>query len=71
MTARRDAIDSIPGLLFAGIVVMLGVRAVEWAIPAPPQRILICTESSMGEPTCQTMKELQHRIEELKREAAE
>jgi uncharacterized protein (DUF486 family) len=47
--------DAVQFILI-GVLVMLGMRAVEWTIPAPSTRIVFCMYEDGGH--CKTLQEL-------------
>lgn len=51
-----------------GSMVMLGFRAVEYAIPAPETRVLICMiDEAYTVETCKSLKEISEKIAERER----
>ncbi len=60
MKIRLIAIAQIIGM---GILVMIGIRAAEWFIPAPEQRIVICFANELDQ--VEICKELNEIIKQL------
>ena len=52
----------IASLLFAGFVVMCGLRAAEWLIPAPAMRIIVCYGNLGTTSVCMPLDEVKEII---------
>lgn len=46
-------------LVIAGCLIGLGTKAVDWLIPAPEKRIVVCMNSDTGKGICSSLADVQ------------
>ena len=54
----KETAKQIAWMLVIGASLMLGIRAVEWLVPEPPSRIIVCMASDLGKRECRNLEEL-------------
>jgi hypothetical protein len=44
--------------VLVGAAVMVGIRVIEWTVPQPEMRVIVCTYADLGELECKGAAEL-------------
>lgn len=45
---KMETVKTVLQMLAVGVIVVIGMRAAEWLIPAPEMRVIICMADDVG-----------------------
>lgn len=50
--------DKVIAYILLGACVGLGIKGIEWLIPSPERRIVVCMNADTGEGICKTLADI-------------